>query len=71
MPNSTDQRTQPWQKWFVPRPEEAPTGRLVLWGNNGNDNLNRHVFGTSSPATFAAKEQIASQVAKDSGWWRC
>jgi hypothetical protein len=36
---------------------------MILWGNNGNDNLNRNVFGTSSPATFAAKQQIESQIA--------
>ena len=62
---SPNQRAQPWQKWFVPRPEEALTGRLVLWGNNGNDNTNRHVFGTCSPATFAAKKNIDAQLAKD------
>jgi hypothetical protein len=61
--DSTDKRAQPWQKWYVPLPEEALTGRLlVLWGNNGNDNLNRNVFGTSSPASVAAKQQIASQA---------
>jgi len=62
MLDSTDKRTQPWQKWYAPLPEEASTGRLVLMGNNGNDNLNRNVFGTCSPATFAAKQQIASQL---------
>jgi len=62
MPDSTDKRTQPWQKWYVPLPEEDSTGDLVLWGNNGNDNLNRYVFGTCSPATAAAKQQIASQL---------
>jgi hypothetical protein len=63
MPDFTDKRAQPWQKWYAPLPEEASTGRLVLWGNNGNDNLNRNVFGTCSPATFAAKQQITSQLA--------
>lgn len=65
MHDSTDQRTQPWKKWYAPLPEEASTGRIILWGNNGNDNLNRNVFGTSSPATFAAKKQIESQVADE------
>ena len=57
----TDKCTQPWQKWYAPLPKEASTGRLVLSGN-GNDNLNCNVFGTCSPATFAAKQQITSQV---------
>lgn len=60
----TDNRTQPWKKWYAPLPQEAPTGGLVLWGNNGNDNMNRNVFGTCSPATFAAKQQIAPQLAE-------
>jgi hypothetical protein len=63
MPDPTDKRTQPWQRWYAPLPEEASTGLLVFWGNNGNDNLNRNVFGNCSPATFAAKQQIASQLA--------
>jgi hypothetical protein len=63
MPDSTDQRAQPWQKWYTPLSKEAATGQLVLQGNNGNDNLNRYVFGTCSPATFAAKQQIQSQLA--------
>jgi hypothetical protein len=64
MPDSADKRAQPWKQWYSPLPEQTSTGRMVLWGNNGNDNLNRHVFGTCSPATFAAKEQIKSQIVK-------
>ncbi|KAL0937494.1 uncharacterized protein CTRU02_207225 [Colletotrichum truncatum] len=63
MSGSTDKRAQPWQKWYAPLPEEAATGRLMLIGNNGNDNFNRHVFGTCSPATVATEQHIASQRA--------
>ncbi|OBT70597.1 hypothetical protein VF21_10326, partial [Pseudogymnoascus sp. 05NY08] len=65
MPDHTDRRVQPWQKWYTPLPKDAPVENLVLMGNNGNDNLNRNVFLTSSPATFAAKQQIASQLAAE------
>lgn len=64
MPESGDKRAQPWQKWYAPLPEEATTGLLVLMGNNGNDNFNRNIFNTSSPATAAAKEQIEAQADK-------
>jgi hypothetical protein len=64
MPPS-DQRTQPWEKWFIPRPGDALTGRLILQGNNGNDNTNRHVFDTCSPATSASKRSIEARMAKE------
>lgn len=62
MLDSTDTRTQPWKTWYAPLPKEAPTGQLMLLGNNGNDNSDRNVFGTSTPATSAAKQQITFQL---------
>ncbi len=62
MLDSTDQRAQPWKKWYGPLPQEASTGQLVLHGNNGNDNLNRNVFGTCSPANLAVKHKTTSQI---------
>jgi hypothetical protein len=65
MSDYTDKRAQPWQKWYTPLPEDASIENLILMGNNGNDNVNRNVFLTSSPATLAAKQQIASQHAAE------
>jgi len=68
MPGSTDERAQPWQKWYASLPKEDSTTQLRLMGsnqgmgNNGNDNHNRNVYGTCTPATSAAKHQMASQL---------
>lgn len=65
MSDSTDKRTQPWQKWYAPLTGGVTAERhLVLSQNNGNDNKNRNVFATCSPSTAAAKQQIEAQLAE-------
>ncbi|VUC32069.1 unnamed protein product [Clonostachys rosea] len=74
MLDAHDTRAQPWKTWYAALHKDASSGGsggssggsgggAVTQGNNGNDNFDRHIFGTCSPATTAAKEHFASQNA--------
>lgn len=52
MMDSADSRTQPWKSWYSPSAPRA-NGRIILLGNNGNDNSKSGVFGICSHTTLA------------------
>lgn len=65
MPDCTDKRAQPWQKWYTPSNGEVTAGRhLVLMQNNGSDNKHFNVFATSSSATTGTTQRIEAQLAE-------
>lgn len=59
--DSADTRAQPWKKWYSPSPNQTK-GRVILLGNNGNDNANRGVFGICSHTTLAESSSVKKET---------